>query len=607
MKKTNMSHDSVFSTAKRIAVISVVLYVVSKQVIFFTFIDIKYWLPRGLVNAAMIIMVLLITRNKKLPSRHMSWMVPVSFIFLEIIGSVLTDGDQMVYSVLVACALLSLLFADVFGLAVTTITSSAGVAFCLLFGFNLYGEVHPFEYNLFHFLGMLVVNGIIFSIGKYTIGTISRIRQEKELVSAKIEQIVNNLPKGMVYQHLNNSPEYTLTFVSKGSKELTGYTPEELIGGKNKFMEMVHPDDMKDILNKTAQTLDIGLPCEITYRIIMQDGKIKWILDRMNILEEGADPSSRIVDGYMFDITDQKQLEIAELSELMLDTSPICIQLIDRNHQTVGCNAAAVNLYGFKEKQEYFERFSKDCSPEYQPDGQRSDEKAAKQISKAFYEGRCVFDWMHQMPDGTPIPAEITLVRMNHKDDYVVVAHTRDLRDIVKLEAEAQKIYYDALTGIYNRRFFDENLIRLSKTLSRSRGSLGLMMIDIDFFKRYNDTYGHSEGDNCLKIVAETLSESITRKDDFIARYGGEEFAVVLPNTDEVGAIVIAEKMIENIQKQGIPHETSDAASYVTVSIGVATGRVEHTQNGRDFLKRADEMLYKSKQSGRNRYSLSKK
>jgi len=167
----------------------------------------------------------------------------------------------------------------------------------------------------------------------------------------------------------------------------------------------------------------------------------------------------------------------------------------------------------------------------------------------------------------------------------------------IRTEAE-----YDVLTGIYNRRFFDKNMKRIISSLSRSGGLLSMLLIDIDFFKLYNDTYGHVEGDNCLKIVAQTLFNSITRADDFAARYGGEEFVVVLPNTDERGARHIAEKLLDNIRNCNIPHEKNDAAKCLTISIGVTTGKVQHTHNTDNFVKKADEMLYKSKHNGRNRY-----
>jgi diguanylate cyclase (GGDEF)-like protein/PAS domain S-box-containing protein len=425
---------------------------------------------------------------------------------------------------------------------------------------------------------------------------------EKKQMSSSIEAIISNLP-GMAYQCYYNFPDYTLTFVSEGSKELIGYTPEELVGGVNKYQKMVHPDDVAGIEKRCAETLDRGLVYENIYRLVMEDGTIKWVWERTTVLEKIPDGSPNLVEGYVFDITGQRQLEAAELAELMLDTSPLCIQLWDRDLNTISCNEAAVKLYGFNNKQEYVERFIKDCSPKYQPDGQRSKEKAVMLVNRAFEKGRSVFDWMHQMPDGSPMPAEVTLVRVNYKEDYLVVGYTRDLRDVLRLEAEAEKIYYDALTGIYNRRFFDENLERYIKSISRSGSTLSLLMIDIDFFKKYNDTYGHSEGDNCLKIIAETLFKSITRTDDFVTRYGGEEFAVILPNTDENGARLIAEKLLQNVQYCNIPHEKSDVANCVTISIGVTSGKPKHTQNAKDYIKRADEMLYISKQEGRNRYT----
>jgi diguanylate cyclase (GGDEF)-like protein len=165
------------------------------------------------------------------------------------------------------------------------------------------------------------------------------------------------------------------------------------------------------------------------------------------------------------------------------------------------------------------------------------------------------------------------------------------------------EVEYDALTGIYNRRYFDETMEHVISSLSRAESLLSMLMIDIDFFKRYNDTYGHIEGDKCLKAVAQTLSLCITRADDFVARYGGEEFIVVLPNTDEQGAQLIAEKMLCSIRDLFLPHEKNEAADYVTVSIGGTTGKVLHTHNAGDFVQKADELLYKSKQEGRNRFS----
>jgi diguanylate cyclase (GGDEF)-like protein len=186
-----------------------------------------------------------------------------------------------------------------------------------------------------------------------------------------------------------------------------------------------------------------------------------------------------------------------------------------------------------------------------------------------------------------------------------VVRHNME-DSITHLETKVDKIYYDPLTDIYNRRFLDENLDGIMTLLSRSDSMLGVMMIDIDFFKKYNDTYGHGAGDNCLKIVAETLRKCLHRKEDFVVRYGGEEFVVILPNTDSIGADRIAGRMLDAVRNCAIPHAENSAAEHVTISIGVVTGKVGHTHGKGDFLKRADEMLYESKRGGRDRHTFAR-
>jgi diguanylate cyclase (GGDEF)-like protein len=220
------------------------------------------------------------------------------------------------------------------------------------------------------------------------------------------------------------------------------------------------------------------------------------------------------------------------------------------------------------------------------------------------------YEWVHKKLNGELIPCEVAITHAIYNGKQIGLVYVYDLRsirnlenNIKQLEKEVDKIYYDPLTGIYNRRYFDENLKRIVKFLSRSKGIISLLMVDIDFFKDYNDTYGHGAGDRCLKIIVETLKNTITRSDDFVARYGGEEFIVVLPNTDEKGARLLAENMLKNIRNCNIPHSASYVAERVTISIGVATGMVEYVSNGEDLVKIADEMLYKSKRNGRDRYS----
>jgi len=165
-----------------------------------------------------------------------------------------------------------------------------------------------------------------------------------------------------------------------------------------------------------------------------------------------------------------------------------------------------------------------------------------------------------------------------------------------------EKVHFDALTGIYNRRFLDDNIKRIINSLSRNNGVLSVMMLDIDFFKKYNDTYGHSMGDECLKKVANALSAT-GRADDCVIRYGGEEFVVLLPNTDEAGAGITAGRFLDSVRVLCIPHINSDIADYVTISIGATTINVKHHHQYMNYIERADEALYISKDTGRNKYT----
>jgi diguanylate cyclase (GGDEF)-like protein/PAS domain S-box-containing protein len=298
----------------------------------------------------------------------------------------------------------------------------------------------------------------------------------------------------------------------------------------------------------------------------------------------------------------------AEINRVMFDAAPVGLVMFDDELRYIDCNKTVLHTFGIT-KRYYHNKFF-DLSPEYQPDGSKSLDKQRDVMKRTLSGEKIKMEWMHISSDGEMIPCEITLTRMKNKGKYFGLGYIYDLRNIRKLEqsvkvleSEVDKIYYDPLTGIYNRRYFDKHLQNIVKSLSRSGSILSLMMIDIDRFKKYNDTYGHKEGDNCLRIVAETLGHCILRSDDFVARYGGEEFAVVLPNTDEDGARQIAEKLLDSIRNCNIPHGKSDAADHVTISIGVTVGFVNLKRNGDDFIRRADEMLYESKKGGRNRYS----
>lgn len=159
----------------------------------------------------------------------------------------------------------------------------------------------------------------------------------------------------------------------------------------------------------------------------------------------------------------------------------------------------------------------------------------------------------------------------------------------------------DALTGLSNRRQMERALKSEVARLTRTGDWLTVVMIDIDFFKQFNDTYGHPAGDRCITMVAAALTRAVKRASDLPARYGGEEFACILPGADPAGAALVAQEIGQHVQSLNIPHEQSQISPFITVSIGVASARCLPDMSPDLWIQQADLQLYKSKQEGRNR------
>jgi diguanylate cyclase (GGDEF)-like protein len=163
----------------------------------------------------------------------------------------------------------------------------------------------------------------------------------------------------------------------------------------------------------------------------------------------------------------------------------------------------------------------------------------------------------------------------------------------------------DALTEIDNRRSFDMTLEKEIRRAAREGAFLSLILMDIDFFKKFNDLYGHAAGDDCLRKVAKAVAGVMKRASDFAARYGGEEFAMILPGTDSRGAVHVAEKVRRAVVELNIRHADSDIAEHVSLSLGVVTVAADKTTQAIDLFNSADAYLYQAKAKGRNRVCFS--
>lgn len=207
-------------------------------------------------------------------------------------------------------------------------------------------------------------------------------------------------------------------------------------------------------------------------------------------------------------------------------------------------------------------------------------------------------DYLHK-----PV-SEIVLGAKIRAMQRLILMRTSLLALTRKLDAANQELVRisssDGLTGVSNRRFFDEALSLEWRRARRHSNSVALIMCDVDFFKLFNDTYGHQAGDDCLRKVAKAISLNTERPSDVVARYGGEEFAVILPETTIGGALMVAEKIRQAIRELNIHHHSSPVGR-VTISVGIASSAPGFDNPPDDLINAADKALYRAKREGRDR------
>jgi diguanylate cyclase (GGDEF)-like protein len=189
------------------------------------------------------------------------------------------------------------------------------------------------------------------------------------------------------------------------------------------------------------------------------------------------------------------------------------------------------------------------------------------------------------------------LTSLQQKNEHL--EHTNN--ELIKTkEFLTEQTFSDSLTGIANRRSFDHTLIKEWNRCLRRQYPLSCILIDIDYFKRYNDHYGHQKGDYLLRKVADIISGQATRADDLVARYGGEEFVVILSNASHDDAVLLAEKTRQAVEEANLEHLNSDVAGHITISAGVATIHPDNLKDSYEVVHKADEKLYEAKRNGRN-------
>jgi diguanylate cyclase (GGDEF)-like protein len=189
-------------------------------------------------------------------------------------------------------------------------------------------------------------------------------------------------------------------------------------------------------------------------------------------------------------------------------------------------------------------------------------------------------------------PASISIIKARIKNHLAVKKYNDVLEKLS---------FVDELTGLFNRRYLDAVLKKEWQCALRTGEILSVLLIDIDFFKGFNDCYGHLKGDKCLQKVATVLKNSVLRSSDIVTRYGGEEFIIILPSTSQNGAIKVANRLQEQLALLKIVHQGSNISEYVTVSIGITSVISKDFIDEKGILEKADFALYQAKKQGRNR------
>ena len=396
-------------------------------------------------------------------------------------------------------------------------------------------------------------------------------------------------------------------YASPACRTILGWTPEEMLLISTK--DAIHPDDAGFLEQRRAYNDD-----EVTsfqYRMRRKDGGYVWVESISRAVQTSPDePPHRLV--VVRDIAErvaaEQQLKDSEARYRLLaeNSTDMVLQLgLDLSRQYV--SPASREIFGYEPDELIGAKSGEMAHPE---DAARVAHALQSLISgevdrqtvvarRRHREGHWI--WIEAQYRALKDPATRTLTG--------IVGAIRDISVRKAIEEQLAHAYQrleilakeDGLTGLANRRAFDEALATEFRRAQREGKSVALVMIDVDHFKAFNDQYGHPAGDRCLKLIGEVIRNAVYRAGDLAARYGGEEFAVLLPETAEIGAAIIAERIRKGVSMLRITH-ASIANGIVTASAGVAAFEGAATESPPEsLLQTADRALYRAKRTGRNR------
>jgi diguanylate cyclase (GGDEF)-like protein/PAS domain S-box-containing protein len=398
----------------------------------------------------------------------------------------------------------------------------------------------------------------------------------------KYKSLVNEMKQGLaIYEVVPDEKgqyiDYKFIYANKGHEEMTGLKNEELAG---RLVSDIFPSIESNIIDKFAHVVRTGEAYSY----------------ENNLAETGKDyaviayrPKHGQLAVIATDITEKKRAEDGlRASEYnfrnIFEASSDGI-LIVSNNEIVDCNLALVDLLGHDSKAVILGKNPIELSPVKQPDGELSEEKMLKIYKNVAQNGNCKYEWWYKKIDGKILPVEIVMTNILLNGRIVFHSLWRDITKRKQMENEMEYLsYHDQLTGLYNRRFFEEELLRLDV---KRNLPLTIIMGDVNGLKLVNDSFGHTVGDELLKKVAEVMTAGF-RSDDVIARLGGDEFVILLPKTNKQEA----KEIVRRIKEKALNEKVESVE--ISISFGYET-KILNTEKIEDILKKADDNMYEEK------------
>lgn len=434
----------------------------------------------------------------------------------------------------------------------------------------------------------------------------------------RTESILNSLDCVVWSVHPDT---FETIYINAAARTIYGYAPEAFLSDDTLWFRCIHPDD-RALLMADVQTLRHGQKIDREYRILRSDGEMRWVRGQANLVRDDAGQPMRI-DGTTQDVTDRARLEAerkqAELAlrdhqatqQAILEAIPDLLMQVNRDGYILNLiSGGEIDLYGHippDQRQSVYANLPADLADQRMHYVRRALETGTRQHYEHAREinGKLHYEESRVVPLSDTETLIIVRDITNRKQAEASQAELNQKLQLVNAELN-RLATVDGLTQIANRRSFDQALDLEWQRARRQQQSIALVLCDIDYFKPYNDNYGHLAGDDCLRQVAQVLNTVVQRPGDMAARYGGEEFVLLLPDTTLSGAIQLVEQVQAAIAAQNLPHAYSKVAPTLTLSFGLVChcpAIEEHSP--RELIHRADLALYQAKAQGRNRYAVS--